>query len=68
MGFVKNFRIGGRNRWVPNRGAIGKIGYDKRVIQREKSMRRRNMLIEVTVDDPNGLTSFRADRLDVRRT
>ena len=31
----------------------------------EKSLR--SMLIEVTVDDPNGLTSFRADRLDVRK-
>ena len=25
------------------------------------------MLIEVTIDDPNDLTRFRADRLDVRR-
>ena len=66
MGFLKNFRISGRYRWVPNTGAIGKIGNDKRVIQSEKSMRR-SMLIEVTVDDPNGLMSFRADRLDVTR-
>ena len=39
---------------------------DKRAIQSEKSMKR-SMLIEVTVDGSNGLTSFRADRLDMRR-
>ena len=57
---AKNFRISGRYRWVPNRGAIGKIGNDKRAIQSEKCMRR-SMLIEVTVDDSNGLMSFRAE-------
>ena len=66
MGFLENFSISGRYRWVPNRGAVGKIENDKRVIQSEKSMRR-SMLIEVTVDDSNGLTSFRANRLDMRR-
>ena len=66
LGFLENFRIRGRYGWSPNIGAIGKIGNDKRVIQSEKSMRR-SMLIEVMVDDPNGLTRFRADRLDVRR-
>ena len=52
--------------WVPDREAISKIGNDKRAIQSEKSLRR-SMLIEVTVDDPNNLISFRVDRLDVRR-
>ena len=66
MGFLENFRISRRYGWVPNRGAIRKIGNDKRAIQSEKSMRR-SMLIEVMVNDPNGLMSFRADRLDVRR-
>ena len=28
---------------------------------------RRSMFIEVMVDDPNGLTSFRVDKLDVKR-
>ena len=64
--FFENFRIGQRYWWVPDRRAIGKIRNDKRVIQSEKNLRR-SMLIEVTVDDPNVLTSFRADRLDVRR-
>ena len=66
MGFIDNFSISGRYSWGPNRGAVEKIGNDKRAIQSEKSMRR-SMLIEVTVDDSNGLTSFRVDRLDVRR-
>ena len=52
--------------WVPDREAISIIGNDKRAIQSEKSLRR-SMLIEVTVDDTNNLTSFRVDRLDVRR-
>ena len=56
LGFLNNFSISGRYRWVPNRGAVGKIENDKRVIQSEKSMRR-SMLIEVTVDDSNDLTS-----------
>ena len=51
---------------LPNRGAVGKIGSDKRAIQSQKSMRR-SMLIEVTVDDSNVLTSFRVDRFDVKR-
>ena len=59
-------RNGDRYGWFPYRGSIGKIGNDKRVIQSEKSLRR-SMLIEVTVDDLNGLMSFRANRLDVRR-
>ena len=60
LGFLENFSISGRYGWVPNRGAVGKIGNDKRVIQSQKSMRR-NMFIEVTVDDSNGLMSFRVD-------
>ena len=60
LGFLKNFSISGRYRWVPNRGAVGKIGNDKSVIQSEKSMRR-SMLIKVTVDGFNGLTKFRAE-------
>ena len=63
MGFLENFSISGRYGWVPNRGAVGKIGNDKRAIQSEKSMRR-SMLIKVTVYD---LMSFRLHRLDVRR-
>ena len=51
---------------VEDKGAIDKIGNDKRAIQNEKSLRR-SMLIEVMGDDPNGLTSLRSDRLDVRR-
>ena len=66
LGFLKNFSISGRYKWVPNRGAVGKIGNDKRAVQSEKSMRR-SMLIEDTVDGSNGLTSFRVDILDVRR-
>ena len=66
MDFFENFSISRRYRWVPNRGAVGKTGNDKKVIQSEKRMRRR-MVIEVTVDGCNGLTTFRADRLDVRR-
>ena len=66
MGFLENFRISERCRWVPNRGAIGKIRIDKRMIQSEKSMRR-STFIEVSVDDSNRLMSFRTDRLDVRR-
>ena len=50
----------------PKHRSNRKIGNNKRAIQSEKSMRR-SMLIEVTVDDPNGLMSFRADRLDVTR-
>ena len=50
MGFLENFSISGRYGWVPNRGAVAKIGNDKRAIQSEKSMRR-IMLIEVMVDD-----------------
>ena len=60
LGFLEDFSISGRYGWVPNRGAVGKIGNDKRVIQSEKSMRR-SMLIEITVDVFNGLSSFRAD-------
>ena len=41
---------------IANR-AVGKIANDKRVIQSEKRMRR-NMLIEVTVDDSNSLMSL----------
>ena len=66
LGFLENFSISGRYGSVTNRGAVGKIGNDNRAIQSEKSMRR-NMIIKVTVDDSNGLTSFIADRLDVRR-
>ena len=66
LGFFKSFRIVGRYGWVTDRGVIGKIGNDKRAIQCEKTLRR-NMLIEVTVDYPNSLMSFRVDRLDVRR-
>ena len=51
---------------VEDKGAIGKIGNDKRAIQSEKSLRR-SMLIEVMGDDSNGLTSLRSDRLYVRR-
>ena len=60
MNFLENYRISGRYGWVPSRGAIGKIGNNKRVIQSEKSIRR-SMVIEVMVDDPNGLTSFIVD-------
>ena len=60
--FFNNFRIVGRYWWIPNRGAIGKIGNDKRVIQSDNNLRR-NMLMEVLVDGSNGLTSFRADRV-----
>ena len=57
LGFIENLSISGRYRWVSNRGAVGIIANDKRVIQSEKSMRR-NMLIEVTVDDSNSLMSL----------
>ena len=66
LGFLENFSISGRYRWVPNRGAVGKIGNDKSAVQSEKSMRR-SMLIEVTVDGSNGLMNFGADRLHVGR-
>ena len=39
LGFLENFSISERYRWVPNKGAVRKIGNDKRVIQHEKSMR-----------------------------
>ena len=64
--FFENFKIGWRYWWVPDRGAIDKIGNEKKVIQNDESLRR-SMLKEVTVDDPNGLTNLRPDRLDVRR-
>ena len=57
LGFLEDLSISGRYRWVPNRGAVGKKGNDKRVIQSEKDIRRR-MLIEVTVDDSNSLMSL----------
>ena len=66
VGFLKNFSISRRYRWVPNRGAVGKIVNNKRVIKSEKSIRR-SMLIEVMVDGFNSLTSFRVNKLDVRR-
>ena len=68
VGFSREFQNWWKIQVVQNRGAIGKIGYDKRGIQSEKSMTRSNILIEVTVDCPNGLSSFRTDRLNMRRT
>ena len=67
--FLENFSIiiiSGRYRWVTNRAAVGKIVNDNRVIQSEKNISK-SMLIEATVDYSNGLPSFRADKLDVRR-
>ena len=50
---------------VPDREEIGKIGNDKKAIQNEKSLRR-SILTKITLDDLNGWTSIRVDRLDVR--
>ena len=60
LDFLENFSINGNYGWIPNRGAVGKIGNDKKATQSEKSMKA-SMHIEVTVDDSNGLTSFRVD-------
>ena len=50
---------------VPDREEIGKIENDKKAIQNEKSLRR-SIPIKITLDDLNGWTSIRVDRLDVR--
>ena len=52
--FFKNFRIGRSYRWFPDRIGIGEIRND------ESDTSRRRTLVEVTINDPNSLMSFRA--------